>query len=282
MRLREISAVTVQQTVKQLVLQASFCIGPDVLAALQGARDQEPSELGRSVLDMILENHRIACEERLAICQDTGMALVFIELGQDVHIQGDLCAAVNRAVEMAYEEGYLRKSVVADPLFDRRNTETNTPALIYIDIVPGDQVGILVSPKGFGSENMSALAMKTPGDGVEGVKGFVVQTVKDAGPNPCPPTIVGVGIGGTADRAALLAKKATLRTVGQPHPDTRYARLEEELLERINQLGIGPAGLGGRTTALAVHVEFFPTHIGALPVAVNLCCHAARHAQATL
>jgi fumarate hydratase subunit alpha len=281
--LREIAVETVQETVKQLVLEASYCIGDDVLAALKQARENEPSELGKSVLDMILENHRLACDEQLAICQDAGLALVLVEIGQDVHLSGgDLTEAINRGVALGYEEGYLRKSVVDDPLFLRKNTGTNTPAVIYTDVVPGDRVRIVVSPKGAGSENMSALAMMTPADGAEGVKRFVVQTVKNAGPNPCPPTIVGVGIGGTADKAALLAKIATLRTVGQHHADERYASLEEELLERINQLGIGPAGLGGRTTALAVNVEFFPAHIAGLPVVVNLCCHAARHAQATL
>jgi fumarate hydratase subunit alpha len=281
--LREIPVETVRDTVKQLVLEASYCIGSDVLAALQRARDNEPSPLGRSVLEMILANHQIACDEHLAICQDTGMALVFVELGQDTHVcGGDINEAINSGVALGYQEGYLRKSVVDDPLFERRNTGSNTPAIIYTDVVPGDRVRILVSPKGFGSENMGALAMLMPAEGVEGVKRFVIRTVKNAGPNPCPPTIVGVGIGGTADKAALLARKGTLRTLGRHHRDERYARLEEELLESINELGIGPAGLGGRTTALAVNIEFFPTHIAGLPVAVSLCCHAARHATATL
>ena len=211
------------------------------------------------------------------------MAVLFVELGQEVHIVGgDFREAINRGVEEAYKDGYLRKSVVDDPVFDRKNTRTNTPAIIYTDIVPGDKIRFLVTPKGFGSENMSALAMMKPADGPEGIKRFVVETIRKAGPNPCPPTIVGVGIGGTADKAFVLAKKATLRKVGEHNPDERYARLEKEILEEVNNLGIGPAGLGGRTTALAVNIEYFPTHIAGMPVAVNVCCHAARHAEAIL
>lgn len=281
--MREIQAGEIKEAVKKLFLDANFYIGEDVLAALKEARDNEPSETGRSVLDMIIENHKVAREEQLAICQDTGLAVLFVELGQDVHIVGgDFREAVNQGVEEAYRDGYLRKSVVDDPLFDRKNTGTNTPAIIYTDIVPGDQIRVVATPKGFGGENMSALAMIKPTDGTEGVKKFVVETIRKAGPNPCPPTIVGVGIGGTADKAFVLAKRATLRKVGEHNGDERYARLEKEILEEANHLGIGPAGLGGRNTVLAVHIEHFPTHIGGLPVAVNLCCHAARHAEAIL
>jgi fumarate hydratase subunit alpha len=279
----DIQVGQITATVRKLFLDANYFIGDDVLAALGRARDEEPSGIGRWVLDMIIENHRVAQEEQLAMCQDTGMAVLFVELGQEVHVVGgDFQEAVNRGVEEAYGDGYLRKSVVDDPLFDRHNTGTNRPAIIYTDIVPGDRIRFVVTPKGFGSENMSALAMLKPADGREGVKRFIVKTVRKAGPNACPPTIVGVGIGGTADKALVLAKKATLRRIGEHNRDTRYARLEEEILDEVNNLGIGPAGLGGKTTALAVNIEQFPTHIGGMPVAVNLCCHAARHAEAVL
>jgi len=281
--MREIQASEIKELVKKLLLDANFYIGEDVLAALQKARDNEPSPTGRAVLEMIIENHQVAREEQLAICQDTGMVVLFVELGQEVHIiGGDFQEAVNQGVEAAYREGYLRKSVVDDPLFERRNTRTNRPAIIYTDIVPGDKIRLQITPKGFGSENMSALEMMTPADGPDRIKAFVVETIRKAGGNPCPPTIVGVGIGGTADKACVLAKKATLRKIGTHNPDERYARLEKEILEEINNLGIGPAGLGGRTTALAVNIEYFPTHIAGMPVAVNICCHASRHAEATL
>jgi len=281
--MREIEVSAIRETIKKLFLDANFYIGEDVLSALNKARDCELSETGRSVLDMIIENHKVAQEEHLAICQDTGMAVLFVELGQDVRlVGGEFEEAVNRGVEDAYREGYLRKSVVDDPLFERKNTCTNRPAIIYTDIVPGDKIKFVATPKGFGSENMSALAMMKPADGPEGVKRFVVRTIGQAGPNPCPPTIVGVGIGGTAEKAMLLAKKATLRRIGQHNSDERYARLEEEILEEVNNLGIGPAGLGGSTTTLAISIEHFPTHIAGMPVAVNVCCHAARHAEAVL
>ena len=270
--MREIQASEIKELVKKLLLDANFYIGEDVLAALQKARDNEPSPTGRAVLEMIIENHQVAREEQLAICQDTGMVVLFVELGQEVHIiGGDFQEAVNQGVEAAYREGYLRKSVVDDPLFERRNTRTNRPAIIYTDIVPGDKIRLQITPKGFGSENMSALEMMTPADGPDRIKHFVVETIRKAGGNPCPPTIVGVGIGGTADKACVLAKKATLRKIGTHNPDERYARLEKEILEEINNLGIGPAGLGGRTTALAVNIEYFPTHIAGMPVAVNIC-----------
>ena len=281
--MREVEAGAIAETVKRLFLEASFNIGEDVLLALTAAREVEPSETGRSVLDMIIENHEVARAERLAICQDTGMAVVFVDLGQEVHVVGGgVRDAVNRGVIGAYGEGFLRKSVGDDPLFDRENTRTNTPAIIYTDIVPGDSIRIVAVPKGFGSENMSALAMMKPADGPNGVRDFVVETIRKAGPNPCPPTVVGVGIGGTADMATLLAKKATLRRIGSPNPDERYARLEAEILELANGLGIGPAGLGGKTTTLAVSIEHYPTHIAGMPVAVNVCCHAARHAEAKI
>ena len=281
--MREIQASEIKELVKKLLLDANFYIGEDVLAALQKARDNEPSPTGRAVLEMIIENHQVAREEQLAICQDTGMVVLFVELGQEVHIiGGDFQEAVNQGVEAAYREGYLRKSVVDDPLFERRNTRTNRPAIIYTDIVPGDKIRLQITPKGFGSENMSALEMMTPADGPDRIKDFVVETIRKAGGNPCPPTIVGVGIGGTADKACVLAKKATLRKIGAHNPDKRYARLEKEILEEINNLGIGPAGLGGRTTALAVNIEYFPTHIAGMPVAVNMQCHAARHKTAII
>jgi len=281
--MREIDATTIRRTVKRLFLDANYHIGEDVLAALEEARDNELSETGRSVLDMIIKNHHVASQEEVAICQDTGMAVLFVDLGQDVHIVGgDWREAIDQGVEDAYRDGYLRESVVKDPVFDRTNTGTNTPAIIHTDVVPGDKIRFLVTPKGFGSENMSAMAMMTPADGPEDVKRFVVDTIRKAGGNPCPPTIVGVGIGGTAEKAMLLAKRATVRKIGEHNPDERYAQLERCILEDINDLGIGPAGLGGKTTALAVHIEYYATHIAGMPVAVNICCHACRHAEAIL
>jgi len=278
--MRQIRAEVIKDTVKDLFIEANYVIGKDIYKKLKEQHEKEESEVGKSILKQIIENDEIAAKERIAICQDTGLAVLFIELGQDVRIVGgDFNEAVNQGVREAYTDGYLRKSAVTDPLFDRKNTKDNTPAIIHIEIVPGDKIKILVTPKGFGSENMSALKMLKPADGVKGVKDFVVETAVKAGPNPCPPIIVGVGIGGTVEKAALMAKKATLRPVGQHNPDERYARLEQEILEEINKSGIGPGGLGGRTTALAVNIEHFPTHIAGLPVAVNICCHAARHAE---
>jgi fumarate hydratase subunit alpha len=232
---------------------------------------------------MIIKNNKIASSEEIAICQDTGLAVLFIALGQDVQItDGDFSEAINQGVREAYQEGYLRKSVVDDPVFERKNTKTNTPAVIYTDIVSGDKIKLLVMPKGFGSENMSALSMLKPADGPEGIVDFIVETVKKAGPNPCPPTIIGVGIGGTADKAMVIAKKAIARKIGEHNQNQQYAAMEKEALEKINHLGIGPAGLGGRTTALAVNIDYLPTHIAGMPVAVNVCCHAARHAEGIL
>jgi len=281
--MRKIEANEISAKVKSLFLKANYQIGKDVLAALERSLQQEKSKVGQEALKMIIDNHRLAAAEELAICQDTGLAVLFLEVGQEVCIiNGDYVEAINKGVEEAYREGYLRKSVVADPVFARKNTTTNTPAFVYTDIVPGDKIKITVLPKGFGSENMSALAMLTAAHGAKGILDFLVDTVRKAGPNPCPPTVLGVGIGGTADQAMVIAKKATARPLGEHNANPKYAQLEEEALARINQLGIGPAGLGGNTTALAVHIDYLPTHIAGMPVAVNVCCHAARHASAEL
>lgn len=277
--MREIRNAIIADKIKQLFLEANYNIGSDVLDALRNAVEKEKSPVGKDVLNMIIKNNQLASSEELAICQDTGLAVLFIELGQEVRIvEGDFVEAINTGVKEAYQEGFLRKSVVDDPVFDRKNTKTNTPAFTYIDIVPGEKIKITVIPKGFGSENMSALAMLTAAHGKEGIIDFIVDTVKKAGPNPCPPTIIGVGIGGTADKAMVIAKKATSRPVGSHNQNSLYADMEKESLIKINQLGIGPAGLGGTTTSLAVNIEYLPTHIAGMPVAINVCCHAARHA----
>lgn len=281
--MRTIQAQRIERAVYDLVLQASYDIGGDICRALRAARETEASDTGRDVIDQLLENYKIASDDRTPICQDTGMMVVFAEIGQDVHIAGGgFEAAVAQGVRAACAEGYLRKSVVSDPLFDRKNTGDNTPAVLHVRLVPGDAVSLLVVPKGFGSENMSRISMLTPSAGEAGVLDFIVDTVRQAGPNPCPPVIVGVGVGGTFEQCALMAKRMTARAVGSANPDSRYAALEAECLRRINGLGIGPAGLGGRTTALAVNIDFAPTHIAGMPVAVNICCHAARHAAMTL
>ena len=274
---REIEAAKITDTVKRLCIQANVILPEDVKNCIIKRKSEENWAPAREILDRIEENFELAAAENVPICQDTGVACVFLEIGQEVHIAGgDITQAVNEGVRQGYAEGYLRKSVVCDPL-DRVNTGDNTPAMIYYDIVPGDKIKITVAPKGFGSENMSQIKMLRPSDGTEGVKAFVLKAVEEAGPNPCPPIIVGVGIGGTFDKAALLAKKALLRETGTPSADPLYAKLEEELLEKINALGIGPQGFGGKTTALAVAVEHYPTHIAGLPVAVNINCHVARH-----
>lgn len=281
--MREIAAETIEKKVCELILQASYRIGDDVCRAVEKAREEEPSPAGRAVLGQLLDNYAIAREERVAICQDTGMCVIFLDIGQDVHITGgDLNEALNRAVRTAYTEGYLRKSVVRDPLYQRENTRDNTPPVVHIRIVPGENIDILVTPKGFGSENMSRVKMLVPADGEQGVVDFVVDAVRQAGPNPCPPVIVGVGIGSTMEGAALMAKRMTARSLDAPNPDPRYQALEEKILRRINALGIGPAGIGGRCTALKVNIAAAPTHIAGMPVAVNMCCHAARHAHAVL
>ncbi len=281
--MRDIDAKEVTKTVSRLFYEANFYLTDDVLAAIKQAKETEESPVARDVLDRILENAVIAAEEKIPLCQDCGAAVVFLELGQDVHIVGDdLYNAVNEGVRQAYDEGYLRKSMVRQPYSARVNTKDNTPAIIYTDIVPGDKLKITVVPKGGGAENMSRLGMLTPAAGRQGVIDFVVRAVDEAGSNPCPPVIVGVGIGGTAERTVLLAKKALLRKVGEHSPDTEVAELERDLLQRINRLGIGPMGYGGRTTALAVNIETLPSHIASMPVAVNLNCHSARHKEAVI
>ena len=281
--MREIDAKKVTETVARLFQEANFFLGDDVFNSLKQAVEEEESPLGRQVLEQILENADIAAKEHIPICQDCGFAVVYLELGQDVHIVGgDLYAAVEEGVRQAYSEGYLRKSIVRQPFSARVNTKDNTPAVIHTDIVPGDKLNITVLPKGGGSENMSRLAMLKPSEGRQGVIDFVVRAVDEAGSNPCPPVIVGVGIGGTSDQAMILAKKALLRQVDEPNSDPEVAELEKELLERVNNTGVGPQGFGGRTTALAVHAEVFPAHIASLPAAVNLQCHAARHKEAIL
>lgn len=281
--MREISVEKIKETVKDLFITANYDISPDILAELKKGLEREESETGRAILEQIIKNNGIAAAERIAICQDTGLAVLFIKLGQDVHlVGGDFNEAVNQGVREAYIEGYLRKSAVTDPVFDRKNTKDNTPAIIHLEIVPGDKMHIEVTAKGFGSENMSAMKMMTPAEGEKGIKDFVVETVRKAGPNPCPPVIIGVGVGGTIEKTSLIAKKATLREIGKHNPDPRYAQLEKEILEEINKLGIGPGGLGGRVTALAVNIDHFPAHIASMPVVVNICCHAARHAEAEI
>jgi fumarate hydratase subunit alpha len=280
--LRTIDCQSITQTVAQLCQTANIDLGEDLVQALEQARESEPSPTGRAILDELLENASIARNQRLPICQDTGMAVVFVTLGQDVQIRGGgLADAIHAGVALGYREGYLRASVVADPLL-RGNTGDNTPAVIHYDLVEGDAFEITVAPKGFGSENMSAVRLFSPSAGIQGVRQFVLDTIRAAGPNPCPPIIVGVGLGGTLEKAALLAKHALLRTVGEKSPLPHLADLEADLLQSANQLGIGPAGLGGHTTALAIHIEAYPTHIASLPVAINMSCHATRHATARL
>ena len=278
--MNKIGSIQIKNKVKELFLKANYHINQDLMKLLQQAQRKETSPIGKYVLNMIIENNKIASREEVPICQDTGLSVVFVEVGQEVHlVDDDFTKAINQGVKEAYKEGYLRKSVVDDPVFERKNTKTNTPAIIYTDIVPGDKIKLLVMPKGFGSENMSAIAMLKPADGPEGIVNFIVETVKKAGPNPCPPTIIGVGIGGTIDKAMVIAKKAIVRKINQPNKNPKYTALEREVLTKINNLGIGPAGLGGNITSLAVHIDYLPTHIAGLPVAVNVCCHAARHAE---
>ena len=274
--MREIAAQQITDTVRRLCIQANCHLPRDVRERITASHAGEPWPQAREILERIVENYEIADGNDRPICQDTGMACVFLKVGQEVHITGDVAEAIHEGVRQGYSQGYLRKSVVGDPL-NRVNTGDNTPAMIYYDLVPGDQVEITVAPKGFGSENMSQIKMLRPSDGVEGVKDFVVKVVEEAGANPCPPIVVGVGIGGTFDKAAYLAKKALMRPLDQRHPQPFYQDLEAELLERINALGIGPQGFGGKTTALAVNIEICPTHIAGLPVAVNINCHVTRH-----
>ena len=281
--MREIDTDTITRTIAELCQQANFDLGEDVLSALRQAQQAEESPLGKQVLSQILENARIAKKQCMPLCQDTGTAVVFLEIGQDVHIiGGNLYDAIDEGVRQGYTQGYLRNSMVNRPLSARKNSGDNTPPVIHADIVPGDRLKITVLPKGGGAENMSRLAMLKPGDGKEGIISFVVRTVDEAVGNPCPPVIVGVGIGGTAEKAMLLAKKALMRMIGMPNSNSEYAEVEQEIIHRVNNLGIGPMGYGGRTTALAVHIEAMPAHIASLPVAVNLQCHSARHKEAIL
>jgi len=276
--IREIESKTISQAVKKLFVEANTNLGEDLICALQDAVGREESPLGRQVLEKILKNAEIARQEKMPICQDTGIAVIFIEIGQDAHITGgNLKDAVNEGVRQAYQEGFLRKSV-CDPL-TRKNTQDNTPAIIHTDIVAGNRIKIIAMPKGGGSENMSAAKMLTPAAGSDGIKKFVLETVEKAGPNPCPPVMIGVGIGGSLEEACLLAKKALLRPVGESSEDERLAQMEKELYESINKLGIGPGGLGGRITTLSVSTEMMPCHIASLPVAVNIQCHVARHKE---
>lgn len=280
--IRTINTEDITKNIKEMCIEANYSLSPDMDQAMKQAADTEKSELGKKILNQLQENLKIADEETIPICQDTGMAVIFLEVGQDVHFEGTAIEdAVNEGVRQGYEEGYLRKSVVKDP-FIRENTKDNTPAVIHYSIVPGDKVKITVAPKGFGSENMSRVFMLKPADGVDGVKNSILEAVRDAGPNACPPMVVGVGIGGTFEKCALLAKKALTRELDTPS-DIPYVReLEKEMLERINNLGIGPGGLGGRITALGVNVETYATHIAGLPVAVNICCHVNRHIRRTI
>ena len=275
--MREIAASQITETVERLCIQANNHLPQDVKEAICRCRREEDWETAQGVLDRIIENFEIADEQEVPICQDTGMACVFLEIGQDVHITGgDLAAAVDEGVRRGYEKGYLRKSVVKDPI-RRGNTGDNTPAMLYTEIVPGEQIKVTVGPKGFGSENMSAIRMFKPSAGLQGIKDFILETVETAGPNPCPPMVVGVGIGGTFDKAALLAKKALMRPVDSENPDPYYAEQEKEMLDKINRLGIGPQGFGGKTTAIGVNIETLPTHIAGMPCAVNINCHVTRH-----
>ena len=279
--MRTISAAAITETVARLCIDANIHLPADIVAALDRQRRDEPWPLAKETLELLWDNMALAGQKDLPVCQDTGMACVFVELGQDVHIEGNFEDAIHEGVRKGYGEGYLRKSIVGDPL-RRVNTEDNTPAAITVHLVPGDGCAITVAPKGFGSENMSRLGMLKPADGVEGVKNFVLETVRLAGPNPCPPIVLGVGIGGSFDKVAYLAKKALLRPIDQPHPDPFYAQLEEELLSEINALGIGPQGFGGQTTCLGLSIETAPTHVAGLPVAVNVSCHVTRRATARL
>lgn len=280
--MRQINATKVTELVKKLCIEANYYLSEDIVKGLREARQRETFQVARDIIDILSLNAEIARNENMPICQDTGMAVIFIELGQDVHITGgSLSEAINEGVREGYKEGFLRKSVVGDPL-RRVNTKDNTPAIIHYDVVSGDKLKITVVPKGFGSEIMSQLKILVPADGVEGLKNFVINVVKQAGPNACPPIVVGVGIGGNFELSAYLAKRALLRPINIRNGDSFYKNLEEELLEKINSLGIGPQGFGGRTTALAVNIETYATHIGALPVAVNLNCHATRHIEGEL
>lgn len=280
--MRIINSTLIEDKVREMCISANCYLNPDIRAAIENGAKNDKSEVGRTVLNKLIQNADIAASKEVPICQDTGMAVFFIEIGKEVFVEGDtLTDAVNKGVSRGYTDGYLRKSVVGDPL-NRVNTKDNTPAVIYYDFVPGDKIKITFAPKGFGSENKGALKMLNPSDGVDGVIDFVIETVKKAGPNPCPPMVVGVGIGGTMDKVCVLAKKALTRDINSHNPNPYYAELEDKLLEKLNKLGIGAAGLGGSTTALGVNIETYPTHIAGLPAAVNINCHATRHAVAEI
>lgn len=280
--MKEINVSKITDEVKRLCIECNYFLNDDIMNSFKNMKEKEPFPVAKNIIDILMQNAEIAAKDHMPMCQDTGMTVVFVEIGQEVHIEGgSLEDAINEGVRRGYEEGYLRKSVVKDPI-DRVNTKDNTPAVIHYSIVPGDKLKITVAPKGFGSENMSQLKMLKPSDGLEGVKKFVINVVKEAGPNPCPPIIVGIGIGGTFEKSAYLAKKSLLRRIDKRNENPFYAKLEEELLNEINALGIGPQGFGGLTTALAVNIEAYATHIAGLPVAVNISCHATRHAEVTL
>ena len=281
--IRTVNTEDIVKNIKEMCIEANHYLSKDMDKALKDATASEKSELGKKILNQLQENLKIADEEMIPICQDTGMAVIFLEVGQDVHFEGMAIEdAVNEGVRQGYTEGYLRKSVVKDPLFERTNTKDNTPAIIYYDIVEGNAFHITLAPKGFGSENMSQIKMLKPSDGLQGIKDFVMKVVNDAGPNACPPMVIGVGIGGSFDKVTMLAKKAMIREIGSHHSDQRYASLEDELLQMINETGIGPAGYGGKTTALSLNIETFPTHIAGMPVAVSICCHVSRHKEVSL
>lgn len=280
--MRTISTETITKNIKEMCMQVNICLSEDVKKALISGKEKEESALGRQILDQLEENMQIAADSRIPICQDTGMTVVFLKIGQEVHIEGGFIEdAVNEGIRQGYEEGYLRKSVVGDPLI-RENTKDNTPGVIHYEIVQGDKLEITVAPKGFGSENMSRVFMLKPADGIEGVKKTILKTVEEAGPNACPPMVIGVGIGGTFEKCALLAKKALTRDLDKASPIPYVKELEEEMLEKVNRLGIGPGGLGGRVTAIGLNIETYPTHIAGLPVAVNICCHVNRHIRREL
>ena len=281
--MRVVNVSEIRDVVEKLCIESNYYLPEDVRIALENALEVEESPLGKEIIQDILKNQEIARIKNVPICQDTGLAVLFLELGQDVRlIGGALEEAINEGIRRGYEKGYLRKSTVDDPFMERKNLGDNTPAIIHTKIVPGDKVKMILAPKGGGSENMSALAMLKPSDGVEGIRKFVLDTVEKAGSNPCPPIIVGVGIGGTIEKTTLIAKQSLLRNIGEHNPNPKIAELEKELLEQVNNLGIGPQGFGGRTTALAVHIETFPAHIASMPVAINIQCHAARHLEATI
>jgi len=282
-KIREIEASQITEEVKRLCVEANYFLPEDVVERLEKMKEEDGWDLSKATIDKILQNAEIAKNDEVPICQDTGMAVVFIDIGQDVHVVGgSIEDAVNQGIREGYEEGFLRKSVVKDPLSDRSNTTDNTPGVIHYNIVPGDKLTITVAPKGFGSENMSRVKMLKPAEGLEGVKEFILETVEMAGPNPCPPTVVGVGVGGTFEKAAYLAKRSLMRDMDEYSSDPYYEKLEKEILEEINKLGIGPQGFGGKTTSFKVNIESYPTHIAGLPVAVNIQCHAARHKQVIL